>query len=65
MSSLCIQLTVESGRFKVLQHSMTGITQESPPALLLIASVSARSLRAPPIRNAVAVTAALLIGLGF
>ena len=31
------QLTVESGRFKVLQHSMTGITQDRRLQLLLIA----------------------------
>ena len=60
------QLTVESGRFDVLQHSLTGITQDRRLQLLLIAfSFGAFFEGAAGFGTPVAVTAALLIGLGF
>ena len=58
------QLTVESGRFKVLQHSMTGITQDRRLQLLLIAFCFGAFFEgASGFGTPVAVTAALLIGL--
>lgn len=60
------QLTVECGRFKVLQHSMTGITQDRRLQLLLIAFCFGAFFEgAAGFGTPVAVTAALLIGLGF
>ena len=60
------QLTVESGRFKVLQHSLTGITQDRRLQLLLIAFCFGAFFEgAAGFGTPVAVTAALLIGLGF
>ena len=60
------QLTVESGRFKVLQSSMTGITQDRRLQLLLIAFCFGAFFEgASGFGTPVAVTAALLIGLGF
>ncbi len=59
-------LTVEAGRFKVLQHSMTGITQDRRLQLLLIAFCFGAFFEgAAGFGTPVAVTAALLIGLGF
>ena len=60
------QLTVESGRFEVLQHSMTGITQDRRLQLLLIAFCFGAFFEgASGFGTPVAVTAAILIGLGF
>jgi len=60
------QLTVETGRFKVLQHSMTGITQDRRLQLLLIAFCFGAFFEgASGFGTPVAVTAAILIGLGF
>jgi len=60
------QLTVDSGRFEVLQNSLTGITQDRRLQLLLIAfSFGAFFEGAAGFGTPVAVTAALLIGLGF
>jgi lactate permease len=60
------QLTVDSGRFDVLQKSLTGITQDRRLQLLLIAfSFGAFFEGAAGFGTPVAVTAALLIGLGF
>ena len=60
------QLTVETGRFDVLKHSLTGITQDRRLQLLLIAfSFGAFFEGAAGFGTPVAVTAALLIGLGF
>src|SRR3974390_223515 len=60
------QLTVEAGRFEVLKHSLTGITQDRRLQLLLIAfSFGAFFEGAAGLGTPVAVTAALLIGLGF
>ena len=60
------QLTVDCGRFDVLQHSLTGITQDRRLQLLLIAfSFGAFFEGAAGFGTPVAVTAALLIGLGF
>ena len=60
------QLTVECGRFDVLKHSLTGITQDRRLQLLLIAfSFGAFFEGAAGFGTPVAVTAALLIGLGF
>jgi len=60
------QLTVESGRFDVLKHSLTGVTQDRRLQLLLIAfSFGAFFEGAAGFGTPVAVTAALLIGLGF
>jgi lactate permease len=59
-------MTLETGRFKVLQESMTGITQDTRLQLLLIAfSFGAFFEGASGFGTPVAVTAALLIGLGF
>jgi lactate permease len=60
------QLTVEAGRFKVLQHSMTGITQDRRLQVLLIAFCFGAFFEgASGFGTPVAVTAAILIGLGF
>ncbi len=60
------QLTVESGQFDVLQHSLTGITQDRRLQLLLIAFCFGAFFEgAAGFGTPVAVTAALLIGLGF
>src|SRR5208283_2275483 len=60
------QLTVESGQFNVLQHSLTGITQDRRLQLLLIAFCFGAFFEgAAGFGTPVAVTAALLIGLGF
>jgi len=60
------RMTLETGRFKVLQESMTGITQDCRLQLLLIAfSFGAFFEGASGFGTPVAVTAALLIGLGF
>lgn len=59
-------LTKESGRFEVLQNSLTGITQDTRLQLLLIAfAFGAFFEGAAGFGTPVAVTAALLIGLGF
>lgn len=59
-------LTLETGRFKVLQDSMMGITQDRRLQLLLIAfSFGAFFEGASGFGTPVAVTAAILIGLGF
>jgi lactate permease len=59
-------LTLETGRFKVLQHSLMGITQDRRLQLLLIAfSFGAFFEGASGFGTPVAVTAAVLIGLGF
>jgi lactate permease len=59
-------MTLATGRFKVLQQSMTGITQDTRLQLLLIAfSFGAFFEGASGFGTPVAVTAALLIGLGF
>src|SRR6202030_2428997 len=59
-------LNCESGRFKILQDSMTGITQDTRLQLLLIAfSFGAFFEGAAGFGTPVAVTAAVLIGLGF
>ncbi len=60
------QLTVATGRFTVLQHSMTGITQDRRLQLLLIAFCFGAFFEgAAGFGTPVAVTAAILIGLGF
>jgi lactate permease len=60
------RMTCETGRFKVLQQSMTGITQDCRLQLLLIAfSFGAFFEGASGFGTPVAVTAAILIGLGF
>src|SRR6201987_2742361 len=60
------QLTCEAGLFKVLQESLTGITQDRRLQLLLLAfSFGAFFEGAAGFGTPVAVTAALLIGLGF
>src|ERR1700691_4022459 len=60
------QLTCEAGLFKVLQESLTGITQDRRLQLLLIAfSFGAFFEGAAGFGTPVAITAALLIGLGF
>jgi lactate permease len=60
------RMTCETGRFKILQESMTGITQDTRLQLLLIAfSFGAFFEGASGFGTPVAVTAALLIGLGF
>jgi lactate permease len=60
------QLTVESGRFAVVQHSLTGITKDRRLQLLLIAFCFGAFFEgAAGFGTPVAVTAALLIGLGF
>lgn len=59
-------LTLETGRFKVLQHSLMGITQDRRLQLLLIAFCFGAFFEgASGFGTPVAVTAALLIGLGF
>jgi lactate permease len=59
-------LTNEKGHFKVLQESLTGITRDSRLQLLLIAfSFGAFFEGAAGFGTPVAVTAAILIGLGF
>jgi len=60
------RMTCATGRFKVLQESMTGITQDTRLQLLLIAfSFGAFFEGASGFGTPVAVTAAILIGLGF
>ena len=60
------QLTLETGHFKVLQESLMGITQDRRLQLLLIAfAFGAFFEGAAGFGTPVAVTAALLIGLGF
>ena len=60
------RMTCETGRFKILQLSMTRITQDTRLQLLLIAfSFGAFFEGASGFGTPVAVTAALLIGLGF
>jgi len=60
------QLTVDCGRFDVLKESLTGVTQDRRLQLLLIAfSFGAFFEGAAGFGTPVAVTAALLIGLGF
>jgi lactate permease len=60
------RMTLETGRFKVMQQSMTGITQDTRLQLLLIAfSFGAFFEGASGFGTPVAVTAAILIGLGF
>src|SRR5271165_3718097 len=60
------QLTVEAGQFHILQHSLTGITQDRRLQLLLIAFCFGAFFEgAAGFGTPVAVTAALLIGLGF
>jgi lactate permease len=60
------RMTLATGRFKVLQESMTGITQDTRLQLLLIAfSFGAFFEGAAGFGTPVAVTAAILIGLGF
>ncbi|MGO9640263.1 MAG: L-lactate permease [Candidatus Acidiferrales bacterium] len=60
------RLTLETGRFKVLQESLMGITQDRRLQLLLIAfAFGAFFEGAAGFGTPVAVTAALLIGLGF
>jgi lactate permease len=60
------RMTVATGRFKVMQESMTGITQDTRLQLLLIAfSFGAFFEGASGFGTPVAVTAAILIGLGF
>jgi lactate permease len=59
-------LTVEKGHFKVMQNSLTGITRDRRLQLLLIAfSFGAFFEGAAGFGTPVAVTAAILIGLGF
>ncbi len=59
-------LTVETGSFKVMQDSLTGITRDRRLQLLLIAfSFGAFFEGAAGFGTPVAVTAAILIGLGF
>ena len=60
------RMTLQTGRFKVLQESMTGITQDTRLQLLLIAFCFGAFFEgASGFGTPVAVTAALLIGLGF
>ncbi len=60
------RMTLATGRFKILQESMTGITQDTRLQLLLIAfSFGAFIEGASGFGTPVAVTAAILIGLGF
>ncbi len=60
------QLTNETGKFKVLQDSMMGITQDCRLQLLLIAFCFGAFFEgASGFGTPVAVTAAILIGLGF
>jgi len=60
------QLTKERGLFDVLRHSITGVTEDSRLQLLLVAfSFGAFFEGASGFGTPVAVTGALLIGLGF
>ena len=60
------QLTVECGQFKILQQSLTGITQDTRLQLLLIAFCFGAFFEgACGFGTPVAVTSVLLIGLGF
>ncbi|HEY6181385.1 MAG TPA: L-lactate permease [Terriglobales bacterium] len=60
------QMTMETGRFKVLQESLVTITQDRRLQLVLIAfSFGAFFEGAAGFGTPVAVTAAILIGLGF
>ena len=60
------QLTVENGSFNVLQHSLSNITDDRRLQLLLIAfAFGAFFEGAAGFGTPVAVSAALLIGLGF
>lgn len=60
------QLTCDAGLFKVLQESLTGITQDRRLQLLLIAFCFGAFFEgAAGFGTPVAVTAAILIGLGF
>jgi len=60
------QLTVEKGSFKIMQESLTGITRDRRLQVLLIAfSFGAFFEGAAGFGTPVAVTAAILIGLGF
>src|SRR5664279_6030804 len=60
------QLTVEAGRFEVLKHSLTGITQERRLQLLLIAFCFGAFFEgAAGFGTPVAVVSAMLMGLGF
>jgi lactate permease len=60
------QLTCEAGLFKILEQSLTGITQDRRLQVLLIAfSFGAFFEGAAGFGTPVAVTSALLIGLGF
>lgn len=60
------QLTLDAGRFKTLQQSLTGITQDRRLQLILIAfAFGAFFEGAAGFGTPVAVTAAILIGLGF
>ena len=60
------QLTVEAGQFEVMKQSLTGITQDRRLQLLLISfSFGAFFEGAAGFGTPVAVTAAMLIGLGF
>jgi lactate permease len=60
------QLTCDAGLFKVLQESLTGITQDRRLQLLLIAFCFGAFFEgAAGFGTPVAVTAAVLIGLGF
>jgi lactate permease len=60
------RMTLTAGRFNVLQRSMIGITQDTRLQLLLIAfSFGAFFEGASGFGTPVAVTAAILIGLGF
>ena len=60
------QLTVEAGQFEIMKQSLTGITQDRRLQLLLIAfSFGAFFEGAAGFGTPVAVTAAMLIGLGF
>lgn len=60
------RLTKEKGEFEVLQNSLTGVTQDSRLQLVLIAfAFGAFFEGAAGFGTPVAVTAAILIGLGF
>jgi lactate permease len=60
------RMTVATGRFNVLQKSMTGITQDTRLQLLLIAFCFGAFFEgASGFGTPVAVTAAILIGIGF
>ncbi|WP_295757076.1 L-lactate permease [Undibacterium sp.] len=60
------QLTIENGSFKVLQDSLTGITDDRRIQLLLIAFCFGAFFEgAAGFGTPVAVTAAIMIGLGF